>query len=266
MLMAHATATAAFSAQAGVFDAIDAANPLIGWVRERVRQQALAAMKPGDTVLELNAGTGIDSMFFAEKGMRVCATDGAPGMVEQLRSKQVQFPQLDLEVMACSFLELEQLGDRRFQHVFSNFGGLNCTDRLDLVLKGLDRLLLVGGTCTLVIMPRFSPWELFSAFTGNFHLAARRWRTAGAEARVEGVPFQCHYYSPRYVRQHVASGYSVTTQRALSFFVPPPYKEGFMERWPVAFKILERIEDSLAHWPLIRDGGDHFVITLRKHR
>lgn len=264
--MAHGTATAAFSAQAGVFDAIDGANPLIGWVRDRVREQALATMKPGDTVLELNAGTGIDSVYFAEKGMRVCATDGAPGMVDQLRSKQVRLPHVDLEVTACSFLELDRLGDRRFQHVFSNFGGLNCTDRLDLVLMGLDRLLLPGGTCTLVIMPRFTPWELLSALTGNFSLAARRWHTAGAEAKVEGVPFQCHYYSPRYVRRHLGPGYTVEAQRALSFFVPPPYKEGFMDRWPITFKLLERIEDHLASWPLIRGGGDHFVITLRKLR
>lgn len=260
------SATAAFSAQAGVFDTIDAANPLIGWVRQRVRQQALAVMKPGDSVLELNAGTGIDSVHFAEQGMRVCATDAAPGMLEALRAKHDQSPHLTLDVFPCSFLELDRLGDRRFQHVFSNFGGLNCTDRLDLVLQGIDRVLVVGGTCTLVIMPRFSPWELLSALAGNFRLAARRWHRNGAPALVEGLPFQCHYYAPRYVRQHFGEAYSVETQRALSFFVPPPYREGFPERWPLTFKVMERIEDSLAHWPLIRDGGDHFVITLRKHR
>lgn len=264
--MALGTATTAFSAQSSVFDAIDAANPLIGWVRDRVRQQALAAMKPGDSVLELNAGTGIDSVYFAERGMQVCATDGASGMVHQLRAKEAQHPHLTLEVIPCSFLELERLGDRRFQHVFSNFGGLNCTDRLDLVLKGLDRVLHVGGTCTLVIMPRSSPWELFSAFAGNLRLSSRRWRKSGAEAWVEGVPFQCHYYSPRYILRHLGPRYSVEAQRALSFFVPPPYKEGFMDRWPFTFRVLERIEDRIAHWPLIRSGGDHFVITLRKLR
>lgn len=264
--MALGTATTAFSAQSSVFDAIDAANPLIGWVRDRVRQQGLAAMTPGDRVLELNAGTGIDSVYFAERGMQVCATDGASGMVQQLRAKQALHPHLTLEVIPCSFLELERLGDRRFQHVFSNFGGLNCTDRLDLVLKGLDRVLHVGGTCTLVIMPRSSPWELLSAFSGNLRLATRRWRKSGAEAWVEGVPFQCHYYSPRYVLRHLGPGYTVEAHRALSFFVPPPYKEGFMDRWPFTFRVLERIEDRIAHWPLIRSGGDHFVITLRKLR
>ncbi|MCB0765816.1 MAG: class I SAM-dependent methyltransferase [Flavobacteriales bacterium] len=160
-------ATTAFSAQAGAFDRIDAANPLIAWVRDRVRIQALATMRPGDTLLELNAGTGIDSCFFAAQGMQVLATDAAPGMIEQLRLKQAAEPKLPLDVMHCSFLDLERLGDRRFHHVFSNFGGLNCTAHLDEVLRGIDRVLLPNGTCTLVIMPRFSPWELLAALKGT---------------------------------------------------------------------------------------------------
>ena len=257
-------ATTAFSAQASAFDRIDAANPLIAWVRDRVRIQALATMRPGDTLLELNAGTGIDSCFFAAQGMQVLATDAAPGMIEQLRLKQAAEPKLPLDVMHCSFLDLERLGDRRFHHVFSNFGGLNCTAHLDEVLRGIDRVLLPNGTCTLVIMPRFSPWELGAALNGNFKLARRRWRRGGAEAVVEGHDFTCHYYGPAHVRRHLGPGYRVIAQRALSFFVPPPHQLDFMKKRPRIFRSLERIEDRLAGWPIIRNCGDHFVITLRK--
>lgn len=257
-------ATTAFSAQAGAFDRIDAANPLIAWVRDRVRIQALATMRPGDTLLELNAGTGIDSCFFAAHGMKVLATDAAEGMVEQLRVKQAAAPGLALEVQPCSFHHLDQLGDRRFHHVFSNFGGLNCTAHLDEVLRGIDRVLLPNGTCTLVIMPRFSPWELMAALRGNLKLARRRWERGGAEAVVEGHAFTCHYFGPAYVRRHLGPGYRVIAQRALSFFVPPPHQLDLMQRWPRIFQLLERIEDRLAGLPFIRNGGDHFVITLRK--
>ncbi|HNR55774.1 MAG TPA: hypothetical protein PKJ19_11430, partial [Flavobacteriales bacterium] len=58
--------------------------------------------------------------------------------------------------------------------------------------------------------------------------------------------------------------YRVIAHRALSFFVPPPHQLDFMERWPRIFQLLERIEDGLASLPFIRNGGDHFVITLRK--
>ncbi len=257
-------ATDAFSRQSVEFDAIDAANPLIGWVRKRVREQALAGMQAGDTLLELNAGTGIDSVFFAQRGMKVLATDAAAGMIRQLEAKQRAMPELPLHVENCSFLDLDQLGARRFHHVFSNFGGLNCTDRLDLVLHGIDRVLLLNGTCTLVIMPPFSPWELLAALKGNFNLAHRRWKKNGAAAHMEGLEFPCTYYSPAYVRHYLGQQYDTVAQRSLSLLVPPPHHEGFTIRWPRLFRMLSVVEDATAHLPLVRNWGDHFVLTLKK--
>lgn len=262
--MGSNAATEAFSRQSAVFDAIDAANPLIAWVRDRVREQAIATMQAGDNVLELNAGTGIDSVYFAQQGMKVLATDAAPGMIRQLEAKQRSMPELALEVKACSFLELDRLGDRRFHNVFSNFGGLNCTDRLDVVLRGIDRVLLPNGTCTLVIMPRFSPWEVMAALKGNFALAQRRWKKAGTIAHLEGLAFTCHYYSPDHVRRHLGSRYHTIAQRGLSLLVPPPHHVGFACRWPRLFHTLSKREDDIAHLPVLRNWGDHFAITLRK--
>lgn len=264
--MGSNTAINAFSRQSASFDAIDAANPLIMWVRYRVRKQALQVMNAGDTVLELNAGTGIDSVFFAQQGMKVLATDAAPGMIQQLEAKQRALPSLPLEVASCSFLDLEPLGDRRFQHVFSNFGGLNCTDRLNVVLHGIDRVLLPNGTCTLVIMPRFSPWETLAALKGNFTLARRRWKKGGAVAHLEGLGFPCHYYSPDYVRYHFGPRYDRIAQRGLSLLVPPPHHDGSISRWPRLFRMVSNMEDAVAHFPMLRNWGDHFVITLRKRQ
>lgn len=266
--MRNATATAnvaeAFSRQSGAFDAIDAANPLIGRMRELVREAAMRHITRGSTLLELNAGTGIDSFFFAEQGVRVLATDAAPGMVAQLEAKRSARPELRVEVMPCSFLELERLRPRRFDHVFSNFGGLNCTAHLDQVLHGIDGVLSPGGTCTLVIMPRFSPWESAAALKGHFGLALRRWRKGGSPAHLEGVQFTCHYFSPGYVRRHLGAGYEVIDQRALSLVVPPPHMERFPQRRPKLLRSLHRIEEAIAHaWPF-RNWGDHFLIILRK--
>ena len=254
----------AFSQQAPVFDAIDRENALIGRMRAIVRNAALRHMRPGERLLELNAGTGIDSLFFAQQGLDVLATDAAPGMLAQLEARRKAHPTLQLAVQACSFLDLGSLPTDSFDHVFSNFGGINCTPHLDRVLAGVDHALRPGGTCTLVIMPRFSPWELGAALNGNFKLARRRWRRGGAEAVVEGHDFTCHYYGPAHVRRHLGPGYRVIAQRALSFFVPPPHQLDFMKKRPRIFRSLERIEDRLAGWPIIRNCGDHFVITLRK--
>ncbi|HRH37952.1 MAG TPA: class I SAM-dependent methyltransferase [Flavobacteriales bacterium] len=254
----------AFSRQAPGFDVSEEGNAIIVRMRDLVRRAFMQQANLGDTLLELNAGTGIDSFYFARRGLKVLATDAAPGMVAQLNAKRAAWPELQVEVQQCSFLELHQLGERRFHHVFSNFGGLNCTDRLDIALKGIDSVLEPGGTCTLVIMPRFSPWEVLALLKGHFKLAFRRFKRNGTQAHLEGVYFTCWYYSPRYVRKHLGAHYDVLEQRALSLFVPPPHAEGFPKRWPKLFNFLHRMEERFAHrWPF-KNWGDHFVIVLRK--
>lgn len=262
--IASTPAAEAFTRQAPVFDAIDAGNAIIARMRGIVRAEALRRMRPGDTLLELNAGTGIDSFWFAEHGLRVLATDAAHGMIAQQEAKRAARPSAGVEVMHCSFLELERLAGRRFNHVFSNFGGLNCTDRLDEALRGIDRVLEPGGTCALVIMPRFSPWELLALLKGHARLAFRRFKRGGAAAQVEGVAFRCWYHSPADVRRHLGAGYALIAQRALSLMVPPPHLDGFPERRPRLYGLLHRLEESIAHrWPF-RHWGDHFLIILRK--
>lgn len=254
----------AFSRQSPVFDAIDEGNAIISRMRGIARSAALSRMRQGESILELNAGTGIDSFWFAQHGMTVLATDDAPGMVERMCMKLATAPDAPVEPMLCSFLELEQLGQRRFHHVFSDFGGINCTSRLDEVLSGIDRVLLPGGTCTLVIMPRVSPWELLAALKGRFGFAFRRFRKGGTAARLEGVTFTCHYHSANRVKRLLGPRYEVLTQRALSLCVPPPHHERFPNRRPAVFRFLCRAEDAIAHrWPF-RSWGDHYLIVLRK--
>ena len=245
MVIDTTLAAQAFTEQAPGFDAIDAADPLIGRMRTIVRTSALRYFKPGDDLLELNAGTGIDSFYFASKGIHVLATDVASGMIAQLKAKQATHPELKVDIEQCSFLDLHLLGDRKFQHVFSNFGGLNCTDRLDLVLRRIDRVLLPNGTCALVIMPRFSPWEVITALKGNFKLAFRRFRKKSTPAHLEGVVFPCFYYAPSYVRKHLGEGYEVLEQRALSLVVPPPHMVTFSAKWPTLFYWLNGLETRL---------------------
>src|ERR1700734_2654874 len=78
---------AAFSKQAGGFDEYDAGNTIIHYKRNRVREHVLRYLPSTGSILELNAGTGTDAVWFAERGYRVHATDIAEGMQEKLREK-----------------------------------------------------------------------------------------------------------------------------------------------------------------------------------
>lgn len=252
----------AFSRQAPVFDALDEA-PLIQWVRERVRTATLPHLRAGDALLEINCGTGIDSLWFAARGLHVTATDDAPGMLAELEEKHARHPELPLNVRRCSFLELDTLAPETFDAVFSNFGGINCTAQLDVVLRGIDARLRQGGLCALVIMPRFSPWELVEVFRGNVRFAFRRYRRNGSAAQVEGVDFTCWYHDVRTVRRMLPA-YTVVDRMALCFFVPPPHLGPFAARHPRLVRWLETLERALCRKPFIRSRGDHYLLILRK--
>ena len=168
-------ASAAFSAQAAHFDADEESNRILKWMRTQVYRHEEELLLPRSHILELNAGTGIDAVHFAGLGHSVFATDNAPGMVQQLQNK-ISNRRLEqrIQCSVCSFTELRTLPAMQFDHVFSNFGGLNCTPDLKAVTQQLPRLLKPGATITVVMTPRVCPWELAQAFRGKLRIAFRR--------------------------------------------------------------------------------------------
>lgn len=252
----------AFTRQAGVFDALDR-EPLIQWVRDRVRANTLAHVQPGARMLEINAGTGIDSLWFAQHGLDVHATDAAPGMVRELERKRDAHPRCELRVTRCSFLELDDLNDEPADVVFSDFGGINCTNDLPRLMRGIRGKLRLGGVCALVIMPRTSPWELIDLLRGNFRHALRRYHTEGSPAWIEGVRFQCYYHDVSHVLK-AAEGFTMVDRMGLSFFVPPPHLAPFASRHPRFVALMKRWEAFTCRWPFIRSRGDHYMLVLRR--
>ena len=84
-------AAAAFSKQAPIFDELYGEDLIIQYKRKRVRDHVLPYLAPGSNILELNAGTGDDAVFFAQKGYKVHATDISHEMQKQLKEKVIAF-------------------------------------------------------------------------------------------------------------------------------------------------------------------------------
>lgn len=272
-------AARAFSQQALVFDALDAGNTIISYKRRRVRDHVLRHLPEGSSILELNAGTGEDAIFFARKGHRVHATDISRGMQEALWAKADRAgltgeagregPTGRVSRELCSFTELASLRERGpYDLIFSNFAGLNCTDQLDKVLRSFDPLLKPGGQVTLAILPKFSLWESLLIFKGRFRTATRRWSSwfssKGTRSHVEGHYFRCWYYSPADVIKELGEGYEPLGLEGLCTMVPPSYIEHFAERCPGWYKRLCRWEDRWkSSWPW-KYVGDYYIISFRK--
>src|ERR1700741_939040 len=125
-------AATAFSKQAPLFDKLYASDTIIQYKRDRVRNHVLQYLKPHSTILELNAGTGDDAIFFAQMGHTIHATDISDTMQENLKEKVKRHSlQANISNEVCSFTQLENLSNRGpYDLIFSNFAGLNCTNDL----------------------------------------------------------------------------------------------------------------------------------------
>ena len=127
-------AAAAFGKQAPQFDLLYNDNTIIQYKRKRVRDHVEQFLHPRSSILELNAGTGEDAVYFAGKGHFVHATDISSEM-QELLIKKVREKQLAHAVSSelCSFTGLEDLQKQGpYDLIFSNFGGLNCINAAQL--------------------------------------------------------------------------------------------------------------------------------------
>jgi ubiquinone/menaquinone biosynthesis C-methylase UbiE len=261
-------AAAAFSKQSAIFDAIYSGNTIVQYKRERVRDVVRRYVPKGWHMLELNCGTGEDAIFFAQNGYTVHATDISQGMLEKAAEKAQQKGIQDkVSFEQCSYTNLASLAEgRQYDAVFSNFGGLNCTNELDKVLLSFNTVLKPGGIACLVILPKFCLPETLLILKGKFRTATRRFFSSkGRRAHIEGEYFTCWYYNPSYVKRILKTGFSVESVEGLCVFVPPSYIDHFAEKYPRMFRFLRNVELRLkSAWPW-RALGDYYIIVLRKN-
>lgn len=261
------SAAAAFSEQSGLFDELYAGNLIVDYKRRRVRSHVQQWLPTQSNILELNAGTGQDALYFASEGHTVHATDISEGMQAVLRNKVKQLQLSDsVSTEICSYTELGKLKKRGpYDLIFSNFAGLNCTGELNKVIHEFDGLLKPGGIATLVLLPGFCTWESLLLLKGKFRTATRRWFSSkGVKAHIEGHYFTCWYYSPKRVIKMLPENFEVLGLEALCTIVPPSYIEEFGTRYPRLFRWLCIQEDRLKNsWPF-RNTGDYYILTVRK--
>ncbi len=254
----------AFSAQSAGFDKQYRSSAVVTYKRGRIRGLLEKHLEPQSYILELNAGTGEDAIYLAQRGHKVLATDASEGMIGQLRQK-VKAENLEdkIEVLQLSFLQLEELDLKQFDAIYSNFGGLNCTDRLDKVLAPIDKNCKPDTLVCLTIMPPNSCYEWLWAFRGKFNQAFRRWKKGGTPSHIEGVHFLSWYYRPSYIRKKLKSFRQVALEGLCMVAPPEPFAKYFLKRKKL-LKSLQTLERLVKTWPIFRVLGDYYIILLRK--
>ena len=255
---------AAFTAQAPLFDSIQNNNMMLQWMRSVVHKHVEEYLRPGDTILDINAGTGIDAVHFAQQGHSVHAMDIADGMVNEIKRK-IETYKLENRITTevRSFTEAGTLAPRTFDHIFSNFGGLNCVQDLHPVAEQLCQIVKPNGFLTLVIMPPICPWELAYVFQGNTSMGLRRLRKGGIIAHIEGEYFRTYYHSVSNVIRSFGDRFTVLKIRGVASFSPPPYMEKFPQKYPRLYLFLQSCDERFSTLAPFNRCADQFIITMK---
>jgi len=254
----------AFGKQSSIFDEIYTTNPLTEYYRNIYRNEVNKNIGDNSQILEINCGTGIDAVYFANMGHTILATDLSPDMLNIL-SEKIQNLDLSnhIQTQVCSFHELSNLGGKKFDFILSGFGGLNCTDRLNKVLEQFSVLLNENGKITLAVMPKVCPWEILMLFKGKFKTAFRRFKKK-TPAHIEGEHFFCYYYNPGYIIKTLKKDFKLIGLKGVFITVPPEFIHNFVIKHPKLFLFLSRIERKICSIFPFTQWCDYYIITLQK--
>ncbi|MCX6199152.1 MAG: class I SAM-dependent methyltransferase [Bacteroidetes bacterium] len=219
-------------------------------------------------ILEINCGTGEDALQLALLGHSVIATDASEKMIEEARQKKFRNQISDIRFECANFNSLkEKFNSNKFDLIFSNFGGLNCADKVELKKLSADfaALLNENGKLFFVIMGSACKWEqLYFLLKGNIEKAFRRKSSAGIRTQISDVTFNTHYYSPSEMKTIFGENFDLEFKRAVGLFVPPSYLQQFFENKLWLLKILGLFDYAFTNFSFLANWGDHYVIVLNK--
>ncbi len=180
--------TEPFDAIAEEYDA-HFTNSLIGRAqRASVWLEMDRLFRPGQRVLDINCGTGVDARRLCSHGIQVMACDASPEMIASgAAAARIHLP---VEVALTSEpwpLSRSANSNKEgfYDGVLSNFAGLNCVADLRCVARDLARLVRPGGKVILCLFGRFCLWEmLWYILHGKFKKAFRRLAREPASWRI----------------------------------------------------------------------------------
>jgi len=222
----------------------------------------------GLEILELNCGTGEDALLFSEKGFNIVATDVSEEMMKVTMQKARQYSMQNR--ISSQYLDLdnfdETLFDKKFDLVFSNFGGLNCVppEAVQRLLAKIPAILSPGGRFIGVVMPKFCLWETnYFLMKLRFRQAFRRLTSKEVMAELQGVRMKTWYYTPSQIKQWSREAFQHMGTRPIGFSLPPSYLENFFSRRKNLLMQLSRIDSKLQRFSFLSGMADHFLIDLR---
>lgn len=256
----------AFDNVAGIFET-QFENEITQRLRELTYGAIRSIIPSHASILDINCGTGIDAIALAREGFKVVGMDISPGMIEYARQTAAGQQIRNVEFYVSSFEDLSVTEDRKYDLVFSNFGGLNCVEKFDSIAMEIANVTQPGSYFVGVVMPPICLWEIVAGMARfDFKNAFRRLRCNTQATGFQGKTFTVFYHSPRTLTAAFRKWFTVERIYGLSIISPPPHATGFKQTFSRLSKFLEDLDMRIAFLPLFRSVGDHFVLVAKRHR
>jgi ubiquinone/menaquinone biosynthesis C-methylase UbiE len=219
---------------------------------------------PGQKLLELNCGTGIDAVHLAKRGIQLVACDISSRMIDlarKLAASTSTSELIDFRVLPNE--EIASLkGENVFDGAFSNFCGLNCVEDLPAVVRELTRLVRPGAPVLLCMIGRFVPWEIawFLAH-GAPGKALRRLRGKSFHSSDPGT-VRIQRPSVGEITRAMSPAFRLQRWSGVGIAVPPTYTENRMQHFPRTIKGLAGIDRVIGDLPVFRRMADCVVLEF----
>jgi len=210
-------------------------------------------------ILELNCGTGEDALMLAKMGHQVTATDNSDEMLSIAKAKasnqssenHLTFQKLDLT--------LTQPLNKKYDIIFSNFGGLNCLTKSELTALNtfLANQLKANGECIFVVMPKFTLFEkLYRSFKSDIAIYNQRSDENGLEVALKDTKIRTYYYNPSELEEQFVR-FKRITQKPIGYLPSYFNKIRFLSLFMLLDKILYLLNFSASR-------SDHYLLHIKK--
>jgi len=189
---------AGYDAVAGVYDFQLAPAQ---WIRKQLWERMDSLFPEGARVLDVTAGTGLDAVHLAERGIQVVACDVSSAMLAQIQHKNS-----NIEICIADFNKLDF--NEEFDGIISTFAGLNTSRDLRSFANSAARLLRPNGVLFIHLLNRWPIVDLTQQFF-SLHWS-KLWCTivsAQREVNIGDVIIPHYLYSPLSLYRRVFAEY-----------------------------------------------------------
>ncbi|HLJ88238.1 MAG TPA: methyltransferase domain-containing protein [Candidatus Angelobacter sp.] len=235
------------------------------WMRIVLWRHYSHLFHPGDRVIDMGCGTGIDTLFLAGRQIHVTALDASSGMIGQLLKKmQFHANATNIDARVVSADDFSSLPANAYDGLVSAFAGLNTVSDLGNFAANAHRLLRPQGKLVLHMLAPPGIWERLSLIRRG------RWREEAAARRCrEKIIVVCG----RPLRHLLLPARDTYTQFFQPYFrLRRLYSLGFL--WPYHWDkyiphslaaLGGRMEPLIGGYPPFSSWGRFFVLEMGKN-